>query len=63
MATRYSSLAAIVAAFFAPLATWYLLGAGSILPAVIAMGAILVLRHRENIVKLARGEERKIELR
>jgi len=58
--TRYSSLAAIVAALFAPLAAWYLLGAGPILPAVIAMGAILVLRHRDNIAKLARGEERKI---
>jgi glycerol-3-phosphate acyltransferase PlsY len=60
VATRYSSLAAIVAALFAPLATWYLLGAGSILPAVIAMSAILVVRHRDNIAKLARGEERKI---
>ena len=60
VATRYSSLAAIVAALFAPLATWYLLGAGSILPAVIAMSAILAVRHRENIMKLARGEERKI---
>src|SRR5688572_3218394 len=58
--TRYSSLAAIVAALFAPAAAWYVLGTGSILAAVIAMSAILVWRHQANIVKLARGEEGKI---
>jgi glycerol-3-phosphate acyltransferase PlsY len=58
--TRYSSLAAIAAALFAPAAVWYILGAGSMLPAVIAMSAILIWRHHANIAKLLRGEESKI---
>ncbi len=58
--TRYSSLAAIVAALFAPAAAWYLLGAGPVLAAVVAMSVVLLARHRANIVKLARGEEGRI---
>jgi len=58
--SRYSSLAAITAALFAPAATWHLLGSGSAFAAVIAMSALLVWRHRANIVKLARGEEKRI---
>jgi len=58
--TRYSSLAAIVAAVCAPLVTWYLLGPGPFLAAVIAMSLILVLRHRANIGKLLRGQESRI---
>jgi glycerol-3-phosphate acyltransferase PlsY len=61
--TRYSSLAAIVAALFAPGAAWYFLGTGPFLVAVVAMGALLVVRHRENIRKLARGEESRIGAR
>jgi glycerol-3-phosphate acyltransferase PlsY len=59
-ASRYSSLGAIAAALFAPVAAWYFLGAGPVLAAVAAMSAILIARHRANIVKLARGEECKI---
>ena len=62
VATRYSSLAAIVAALVAPAAVWYLRGAGSMLFAVIAMSAILIWRHQANILKLARGEESRISL-
>src|SRR5689334_10595037 len=58
--TRYSSLAAIVAAVCAPLVTWYFLGPGPFLAAVIAMGVILVLRHHANIAKLLRGQESRI---
>ena len=58
--TRYSSLAAIVAALAAPAAAWWLDGAGPILAAVAAMAALIVLRHRANIAKLARGEESRI---
>ena len=36
-ATRYSSLAALIAALFAPAAAWYLLGVGPVLAAVAAM--------------------------
>ncbi|HET9469858.1 MAG TPA: glycerol-3-phosphate 1-O-acyltransferase PlsY [Usitatibacter sp.] len=58
--TRYSSLAAIVAALAAPAAAWWLDGPGPILAAVAAMAALIVLRHRANIAKLARGEESRI---
>ena len=58
--TRYSSLAALVAAVVAPFVTWALLGPGPFLYAVVAMGALLVLRHRVNIGKLLRGEESRV---
>jgi glycerol-3-phosphate acyltransferase PlsY len=58
--SRYSSLAAITAALFAPVAAWYFLGAGALFAAVAAMSVILIARHRDNIVKLARGEESRI---
>ena len=60
VATRYSSLAAIVAALFAPLAAWHILGAGPMLGAVSAMSVLLVIRHHANISKLLKGEESRI---
>jgi acyl phosphate:glycerol-3-phosphate acyltransferase len=59
-ATRYSSLGSLVAAVVAPIATWWLLGAGPLLAAVIAMSVLLVFRHKANIGKLLRGEESRI---
>jgi glycerol-3-phosphate acyltransferase PlsY len=53
---RYSSLAALVAALFAPLATAYLLGWQSAL-VVAVMSAFLVWRHRANISRLLAGTE------
>ncbi len=58
--SRYSSLAAITAALFAPAAAWYFLGSGALFAAVAAMSVILIARHRDNIAKLARGEESRI---
>lgn len=58
--SRYSSLAALTAALFAPAAAWHLHGAGPILAAVAGMSVLLVARHRENIRKLLRGEESRI---
>ncbi len=58
--SRYSSLAAIAAALFAPAAAWFLLGAGPLFAAVAAMSVVLVARHRVNIMKLVRGEESRI---
>ena len=58
--TRYSSLGAVVAALFAPLAAWYVVGPGPILWAVIAMSVLVIVRHRANIAKLLRGEESRI---
>lgn len=58
--SRYSSLAAIAAALFAPVAAWIFLGAGPLFAAVAAMSVVLVARHRQNIGKLLRGEESRI---
>ena len=58
--TRYSSLGAIAAALFAPLAAWHLLGAGPMFAATVAMCVLLVARHHENIAKLLHGEESRI---
>ena len=59
-ASRYSSLGAIVAALFAPAATWFFLGTGPVFAAVVVMSVILIVRHKANIMKLARGEESRI---
>jgi len=57
---RYSSLAAIVSAVFAPLYYFFLFGAGEVLAALIFMSALLLWRHKTNILKLVAGEERRI---
>jgi len=61
---RYSSLAAIVSAVFAPIYAFFmtLLGfeLGSMLPAVILLAALLVWRHKSNIFNLVAGKERRI---
>ncbi len=61
---RYASLASLVAAVFAPLYAFFmsLLGfdLGVMLPAVILMAALLVWRHKSNILNLAAGRERRI---
>jgi glycerol-3-phosphate acyltransferase PlsY len=54
---RYSSLAALIAALFAPIYTWWLFGWSEILPPVIAIALLLVWRHRENIARLVAGTE------
>ena len=58
--TRYSSLAAIVAAVFAPFYQVLIWGGGPVAVAVFAMGALLVYRHRANIDKLLKGTESKL---
>jgi glycerol-3-phosphate acyltransferase PlsY len=57
---RYSSLAALVSAVFAPL--WYglLFGIDSIAAAILVMSALLVWRHRANIASLIAGRESRI---
>ena len=57
---RYSSLAALVAAVFAPAYYALLAGVDGVLAALVAMGALLVWRHRENVSKLLAGTESRI---
>jgi len=57
---RYSSLAAIVAAVFAPVYYFFLFGASVTLPALILMAALLLWRHKTNILNLVAGKERRI---
>jgi glycerol-3-phosphate acyltransferase PlsY len=56
---RLSSLAALVAALFAP-AFAYLFGPANVLWAVVLIAALLIWRHRANIARLVAGEESRI---
>jgi glycerol-3-phosphate acyltransferase PlsY len=58
--TRYSSLAALAAAVFAPLFDGFLFGANVIALAIVVMSSLLVWRHRGNIAKLMAGQESRI---
>ncbi len=59
-AFRYSSLAALISALFAPFYYTLLFGVGPIGLAVLAMGALLIWRHRKNIGNLLAGKETRI---
>jgi acyl phosphate:glycerol-3-phosphate acyltransferase len=58
--SRYSSLAALVAAGLAPLYYGLLFGVDAKLLAVVVMSALLVYRHNQNIAKLLAGKESRI---
>lgn len=57
---RYSSLAALVAAVFAPLWYLFLFGPDPIAAAVAIMSVLLVWRHARNIQNLLSGKESRI---
>ena len=59
-ATRYSSLAAIITVSLAPFYTWLLKDA--YLYPVLMLSALIIFRHRENIVRLIQGRENKISM-
>jgi glycerol-3-phosphate acyltransferase PlsY len=59
-AFRYSSMAALVAAVFAPFYYAFLFGTDIILLAVVVMSGLLVYRHRLNIVNLMTGKESRL---
>ncbi|MCA3231155.1 MAG: glycerol-3-phosphate 1-O-acyltransferase PlsY, partial [Cupriavidus sp.] len=57
---RYSSLAALVAAIFAPFFYVLMFGVDIIAGAVLVIGILLIARHRSNIAKLLAGKESRI---
>ena len=59
-ATRYSSVAALVAAVFAPFYYALLFGVHPEWLAILIMSALLVYRHRSNIANLLAGKESRI---
>lgn len=59
-ATRYSSLAALVAATAAPVAAWWFPGRADAAIAITFMSALLIWRHKENIQRLLAGTESRI---
>ena len=54
---RYSSLAALIAALFGPVYTWWLFGFHPSFFAVAAIGLLIIWRHRANISRLLSGTE------
>ncbi|WP_254926483.1 glycerol-3-phosphate 1-O-acyltransferase PlsY [Janthinobacterium sp. PC23-8] len=59
-AFRYSSLAALLAALFAPFYYGLLFGVDAILLSVVVMSVLLAYRHSQNIANLLAGKESKI---
>lgn len=57
-ATGYSSFAAIVTVSLAPVFTWFIKPLYTI--PVLMLGILIVIRHRENIVRLWEGTESKV---
>jgi len=60
---RYSSLAAIVAAVFAPFFYVLLVGFDATALAIVIMAVLVLYRHRANIAKLIAGKESRIGAR
>ncbi|MGY2485598.1 glycerol-3-phosphate 1-O-acyltransferase PlsY [Cupriavidus sp. CP313] len=57
---RYSSLAALVAAIFAPFFHVLMNGVDVMTGAILAISVLLIARHRQNIAKLLAGKESRI---
>jgi len=60
--TRYSSLAALIAAVLSPLYAWFLIRDPQTTEVVALLAVLVVLRHHANIRRLLKGEESKIRL-
>lgn len=58
--TRYSSLAALVSAVFAPVGAYLITGNTTVALIVALMAALLVWRHRANLRRLVAGTEDRI---
>ena len=62
LASRYSSLAALIATAALPLILLYVDADRAFVILSLAMAVLLVWRHRSNIGRLARGEESRVRL-
>ncbi len=60
--TRYSSLAAIVAAVVAPIVAWFVSHQALPTAVVIVLAVLVLIRHTDNIGRLLRGQEGRIQL-
>jgi acyl phosphate:glycerol-3-phosphate acyltransferase len=60
---RYSSLASLVAALFAPFYAWWLFGLAPVFPAAAAIALLVIWRHRQNIARLLAGTEPRLGAR
>ncbi|MEQ9606940.1 MAG: glycerol-3-phosphate 1-O-acyltransferase PlsY [Kiloniellaceae bacterium] len=58
---RYSSLAALLSVGAAPVLSWFLLGDLQMVQLTAVLAALVWLRHHENIRRLLKGEESKID--
>jgi len=63
IATRYSSLAAIAAAALAPVYAWLITGASATSAVTLVIALLVLARHRDNALRLVRGEESRVVLR
>src|SRR5882672_168077 len=57
---RYASLASMVAALMSPMYAYFMSVQSDAVIALVLIGALIVWRHKGNILKLAAGKERKI---
>lgn len=57
---RMVSLASVLAAAALPVCSHFLGGPGPVIAAAAAVAALVVVRHRDNLVRLARGTEHRI---
>jgi acyl phosphate:glycerol-3-phosphate acyltransferase len=60
--TRYSSLAAVVASLAAPIYAWF--ASHEVMPVIVVviLAVLVLVRHSDNIGRLIRGEEERIQL-
>ena len=58
--TKISSLSALTAAIVAPIFLWLFDASASVVIAIIIMDVLLIIRHKENIQRILKGEEKKM---